>query len=41
MKCEGSGIEDLWGAAKGTGVVQSREEEAQGRPYLQLPEKRS
>ena len=32
----------LWGAAEGTGIVQSGEEEAQGRPYcsLQRPEGR-
>jgi len=30
---EGSGAQVLWGAAEGTGIVQSGEEEAQGRPY--------
>ena len=29
---EGSGAQVLRGAAEGTGIVQSREEEAQGRP---------
>ena len=26
-------FEVLWGAAEGTGIVQSGKEEAQGRPY--------
>ena len=34
--CEGSGAEVWWGAAEGTGVAQSGEEEAQGRPYCSL-----
>ena len=34
--CEGSGAQALWGAADGTGIVQSGEEEAQGRPYCCL-----
>ena len=29
----------LWGAAEGTGIVQSGKEEAQGVPYLSLPER--
>jgi len=33
---EGSGAQVLKGAAEGTGVVQSGEEEAQGRPYHSL-----
>ena len=39
---EGSGEQVRWGAAEGTGVVQSGEEEAEGEPYrtLQLPERR-
>ena len=39
---EGSGAQVLWGVAEGTGIVQSGEKEAQGRPchLLQLPEKR-
>ena len=42
QSCEGSGAQILWGAAEGTGIVQSGEEEAQRRPYcsLQLPEGR-
>ena len=32
----GSGAQALGGAAEGAGVVQSREEEAQGRPYCSL-----
>jgi len=37
-----SGAQVLWAAAEGTGIVQSGEEEVQGRPYrsLQLPEGR-
>jgi len=40
--CKGSEAQLLWGAAEGTGIVQSGEEEAQGRPYysLQSPESR-
>lgn len=30
--CEGSGAQILWGDTEGTGVVQSGEEEAQGKP---------
>jgi len=39
---EGSGEQVLWGVAVGTGVVQSGEEEAEGRPdcSLQQPERR-
>ena len=39
---EGSGAQILWGAAEGAGIVQSGEEEAQGKPCcsLQLPERR-
>ena len=39
---EGSGAQLLRGAAEGTGIVQSGEEEAQGRPHcsVQLPERR-
>ena len=40
---EGSREQVLWGAAEGTGAVQSgEEEEAEGGPYrsLQLPERR-
>jgi len=33
---EGSGAQALRGAAEGAGIVQSREEEAQGRPYCSL-----
>ena len=33
---EGSGTQALRGAAEGAGIVQSREEEAQGRPYCSL-----
>jgi len=33
-KCEGSGAQILWGTAEGTGIVQSGEEEALGRPLL-------
>jgi len=42
QRCEGSVAEVLWGAAEGTGIVQSGEEEAQGRPCssLHLPERR-
>ena len=42
QSCEGSGAQILWGAAEGTGIVQSGEEEAQRSPYcsLQLPERR-
>ena len=38
----GFGTQVLWGVAEGTGIVQSGEEEAQGRPHcsLQLPERR-
>ena len=32
----GSGAQTLWGTAEGTGIVQSGEEEAQGRPYCSL-----
>ena len=31
---EGSGTQILWGAAERAGIVQSGEEEAQGRPYV-------
>ena len=39
---EGSRAQVSWGAAEGTGVVQSGEKQAEGRPYcsLQLPERR-
>ena len=42
QSCKGSGAQVLWGVTDGTGIVQSAEEEAQGRPYhsLQLPERR-
>lgn len=33
QRCEGYGAQVLWGAAEGTGSVQSGEKEAQGRPY--------
>ena len=33
---EGSGAQALLGAAEGAGIVQSREEEAQERPYCSL-----
>jgi len=33
---EGSGAQALRGAAEGAGIDQSREEEAQGRPYCSL-----
>jgi len=36
MQCEGSGAQALQGAAEGAGIVQSREEEAQGRPSCSL-----
>ena len=41
--CDGSGAQVLWGAAEETGIVQSGEEEVQGKRYcfLQLPEGRS
>jgi len=41
-KLWGSGAQVLWGVAKGTGIVQSGEEEPQRRPSpsLQLPERR-
>ena len=37
----GSGAQVLWGAGEGAGIVQSGEEETQGRPYcsLQPPER--
>ena len=36
QSCEGSGAQTLWRAAEGAGVVQSREEEAEGRPCCSL-----
>ena len=36
QNCEGSGIQVFWGVAEGTGVVQSGEEEAQGRPHCSI-----
>ena len=34
--CAGSGVHILKGTAEGTGMTQSGEEEAQGRPYCSL-----
>jgi len=42
MGFEGSGAQILCGAAEGSGMGQSEEEEAQGRPHrsVQLPDRR-
>ena len=42
LSCEGTGAQVLWGVAEGAGIVQSGEENAQGRPHssLQLLERR-
>ena len=42
QSCKGSGAQVGWGAAEGTGIIQSGEEEARGRPYhsVQLLERR-
>ena len=36
QSCEGSGVQVLWGAANGIGMIQSEKEETRGC-YLQLP----
>ena len=36
QSCKGSGAQVLWGVAEGDWIVQSGEEEAQGRPYCSL-----
>ena len=33
QSCEGTGTQVLWGVAEGTGIVQSGEEQVQGKPH--------